>query len=217
MRAHPQDWPRPGPIDLGVHDLPHRSSAVEWWYVNCHLETGDARKLSLFAAFFRIIRDKDEQGLPRYAHSLTWAISDVDGRVYHAESRVDPAAPEMGLQRIADGRGSQDPRLNRAMKEILDQGRVPRPDRIFEGPVHVDHERLALDFGGARFEKVADGRYQLSLANDQLACALTFELQKPPHRHGDDGVVRGAHGEDMFYYFIPRCAVTGSVTLDGEA
>ncbi|MFI5288645.1 MAG: lipocalin-like domain-containing protein, partial [Polyangia bacterium] len=204
--AFPQDWPSSGPIDLAAHDLPHRSSATEWWYVNSHLTTADGRRLSLFAAFFRIVKGRDEvtQAL-EYAHSVTWAISDADGHTYHAESRVDESAPKMGLERIAKGRGSRDPRLNRAISELLERGRVPRPDRIFDGPVFVADRRLELDFAGARFEKLDDGRYQLSLASDRGGCQLTFAPEKPPHRHGDDGVVRGLGGEDMFYYFIPRC------------
>ena len=216
--AFPQDWPSSGPIDLAAHDLPHRSSATEWWYVNSHLTTADGRRLSLFAAFFRIVKGRDEvtQAL-EYAHSVTWAISDADGRTYHAESRVDESAPKMGLERIAKGRGSRDPRLNRAISELLERGRVPRPDRIFDGPVFVADRRLELDFAGARFEKLDDGRYQLSLASDRGGCQLTFSPEKPPHRHGDDGVVRGLGGEDMFYYFIPRCRVEGTVTVDGLA
>src|SRR5690606_19235415 len=49
----------------------------------------------------------------------------------------------------------------------------------------------------------------------KVACHLTFELKKDPVRHGDDGVVRGPDGGDMFYYFVPRCRVSGTVTLDG--
>src|SRR4051812_19159946 len=110
--SRPTDWPSPGPaaIDLGVHDRPHASAATEWWYVNTHVTTVDGRDLSLFAAFFRILDGRDEktQAL-RYAHSLTWALSDAAGRVYHAESRVDKSAPAIGLDRIKNGAGSRDP------------------------------------------------------------------------------------------------------------
>ena len=88
------DWPAAGPIDLAVHDLPHRSSATEWWYVNTHVKTIDGHDLSLFAAFFRIISGKDEKtGAPIYAHSCTWALSDVGSKTYVARSFVDANAP----------------------------------------------------------------------------------------------------------------------------
>ena len=49
-----------------------------------------------------------------------------------------------------------------------------------------------------------------------MGLELTFRLQKPPIRHGDEGVVRGVHGEDIFYVFVPRCGVEGALTLDGR-
>ena len=217
-RTNFADWPAPGPIDLAVHDLPHRSSATEWWYVNTHVETIDGHELSLFAAFFRIIEGKDEKtGAPEYAHSCTWALSDAGEKSYFARSYVDPKAPKMGLERIKRGRGSRDQRLNRAITEILERGRVPGPDKIFEGPVTVGDRKLDLDFGGARYFKNDDGSYTLELADRKagVGCTLTFHPEKPVTRHGDDGVVRGPSGEDMFYYFIPRCRVDGTVTLRG--
>jgi geranylgeranyl pyrophosphate synthase/predicted secreted hydrolase len=218
VQRTPLDWPGPGPIDLAVHDLPHRSSATEWWYVNSHLTLADGRALSVFAAFFRIVKGRDEQsGALTYAHSCTWAISDVGSKRYLAQSRVDPSAPEMGKERIQKGRGSRDPRLNRAMLEILEQGRLPAPDRIFEGPVFVGERKLELDFAGARYTKLDDGSYRLELSDQKtgVSCELCFHPEKPVTRHGDDGVVRGPSGEDMFYYFVPRCRVTGQVTLGG--
>jgi geranylgeranyl pyrophosphate synthase/predicted secreted hydrolase len=220
MRNVPSDWPHNGPIDLDRHDPPHRSSDTEWWYVNAHFDALDGRKLSLFAAFFRIVAARDEQtGERKYAHSVTWALTDESQKRYYPVSLVDERAPEMGLERIKNGAGSKDPRLNRAMQEILEKGGVPLPDRVFEAPVHVDMHKLDLDFGGARFFKQDDGSYRLLLDNphEHVGCDLTFVLAKKPIRHGEDGVVRGKSGEDMFYYFVPRCGLEGSVTLEGRS
>jgi geranylgeranyl pyrophosphate synthase/predicted secreted hydrolase len=214
---YPKDWPATGPIDLKLHDPPHRSSATEWWYLNTHLTTADKRCLSIFAAFFRIVKGRDERTqLPQYAHSVTWAISDVGARTYCAESRVDKSAPEMGLERIKKGRGSRDPRLNRAIQELLEGGRVPAPDKLFDADVFVAADHLELDFGGARLHKQSDGTYKLELGGAKGGCELVFTPDKPTHRHGDDGVVRGLEGENMFYYFIPRCKVAGTVVVDGH-
>jgi geranylgeranyl pyrophosphate synthase/predicted secreted hydrolase len=214
----PKDWPASGPVDLSVHDLPHASSTTEWWYVNTHLTAAGGRELSLFAAFFRIVAGKKADGTPEYAHSLTWAISDPKTSRYLSHSRVDANAPRIGLEKIKQGHGSKDARLNRAMVELLEKGRVPRPDRVFGGPVNVALDKLSLDFAGDRFEKNADGTYSLELSDDESkdGASLRITLKKPPLRHGDDGVVRGVHGEDMFYLFVPRCEVTGSLRLDGE-
>jgi predicted secreted hydrolase len=217
----PADWPVSGPIDLSLHDLPHASATTEWWYVNSHLKAADGREFSLFAAFFRIVNARRADGSNEYAHSLTWAISDVAKGDYLARSFVDEKAPAIGLERIRRGQGSRDERLNRAMTEVLSQGRVPLPDRLFKRPVNVAADRLSLDYDGARFEKVRDGEYRLALGSSDgprspLGAELTFSLKKPPIRHGDDGVVRGVHGEDMFYVFVPRCEVSGALTIGGE-
>ncbi len=213
-------WPSPGLVDMAKHDLPHAWADTEWWYVNSHFQTADGRELSLFAAFFRIVARYDETtGEPvEHAHSVTWALTDVSNQTYYPDSRVDAEAPRMGLERIKNGRGSKDPRLNRAISEILERGDLPAPDRVFRGEIHVAQDRLALNYDGARFEKQDDGNYRLRLNNDRdkVSCDLVFSPEKPPIRHGDDGIVRGTAGEDMFYYFVPRCGLRGSVSIGDE-
>ncbi|MCO4760338.1 MAG: hypothetical protein KC502_02465, partial [Myxococcales bacterium] len=147
----PADWPAPGDIDLAEQDLPHASATTEWWYQNCHLTTLSGRKLSLFASFFRIVVGRDEETKERiHAHSATWAIADADAGKLHAISKVDQDAPRLGLEKLNRGEGTKDQRLRRAMREVLEQGKVPWPDRLFDGPVHVSGRRLELDFAGDR-------------------------------------------------------------------
>jgi geranylgeranyl pyrophosphate synthase/predicted secreted hydrolase len=171
----------------------------------------------VFAAFFRIISDYDEATKQvAYAHSMTWALSDLATGRYLGESRVDVRAPQLGIDRMEKGRGSRDERLNRAMREILETGRVPAPDKVFDGDVRMASERLHLEYGKSSFEKLADNSYRMKIQSDDgTACELVIAPQKAVCRHGDDGVVRGNAGEEMFYYFVPRCAVTGTVVVDG--
>ena len=214
----PADWPAPGPIDLGLHDRPHASSTTEWWYLKAHVETVDGRAFSLFAAFFRVLTGRNPQsGELEYAHSLTWALSDPTRRRYVTQSRVDRRAPQLGIERIDRGEGTSDPRIRRAMREVCARGKVPYPDRLFEREPHVALGRLELEFDRARLHKSDDGRYHLELHDEQhgVGCKLAFTPSKAPVRHGDDGVVKGSAGEDMFYYFIPRCAVEGELLENG--
>src|SRR5262245_50868330 len=220
IRPRSKEQPDDGPINLVVQDLPHSSSATEWWYVNSHLETESGLKLSLFASFFRIILEVDEEtGQLRYAHALNWAISDPASGKYYADSCVDQCAPEIGLKRLERGEWKTDPLLRQALREILERGQVPHPDRLIEGPVVVDQKKLALDYSGNRFRKLEDGSYKLLLFNDEdsVGCELIFHPQKEPVHHGDNGIVRGVMGEDMFYYFIPRCRVEGAITIGGQS
>lgn len=215
---HPADWPSAGPIDLHLHDRPHASSTTEWWYLNTHLTTATGRKLSLFASFFRVVKGRDETtGALQYAHSVTWAVSDPAAQLYWHESRVDRDAPRMGIAKIDRGEGAKDDRLRRAMKEVLRKGKVPFPDALFSGEVYVALDRLDLDFDGLRLHKDESGAYHLDLRHNHtvLGAQLVFAPQKPAVRHGEDGVVKGVLGEDMFYYFVARCTVAGSVLLPG--
>ncbi|MBM4345163.1 MAG: polyprenyl synthetase family protein [Deltaproteobacteria bacterium] len=216
--THPADWPKAGAIDLDVHDLPHASSSTEWWYLNGHLRTATGRDLSFFVSFFRVVKGRDEAtGDFEHAHSITFALSDPAGQRYWHESRVDKDAPRMGLQKVDRGEGARDQRLRRAIREVLVKGKVPYPDQVFGGEVFVDARKLDLEFDGQRLSKDDAGRYHLHLRQNHAHVGLDvcFAPQKPAVRHGQDGVVKGVSGEDMFYYFLPRCEVTGSVLLPG--
>ena len=214
----PADWPAAGPIDLATHDLPHASSTLEWWYVNAHLVTADSHSLALFAAFFRVDvsgRDAPER---TFAHFLTWALTDPARGRYYPHSLLDPQSPSLALTDLDEGRGPRDARLGRALREALANGRLPLPDRLLTREAKVALDALALDYDGNRFVKRSDGSYDLELAGagGREGCRLRFTLDKPVVRHGDDGVVRGVGGEDMFYYFSPRCRVEGDVLVNGR-
>jgi geranylgeranyl pyrophosphate synthase/predicted secreted hydrolase len=217
VKSVPFDWPSDGPIDLAIHDKPHASSTTEWWYQNGHLTAG-GRRYSFFAAFFRIIKGYDpETRAPLHAHSLTWGLFDADEQHAYRVSRVDPSAPEEGIKRVKRGLASKDHKLNRSLLEILERGTVPTPDRLIEGRVFVPPDRLYLQYGPDIFQKLDDGRYRLKVHDRRTSVGLDLVLtpKKPPVRQGDDGVVRGSNDESMFYYFIPRCDVAGTVIQRG--
>jgi geranylgeranyl pyrophosphate synthase/predicted secreted hydrolase len=216
-RATPADWPGEGPIDLQVHDLPHASSALEWWYVNTQLETAAGRRYGIFAAFFRQAIGRNAAGDVEYAHSIAWALSDPEEKRYHPLCAVDQRAVGFGLKKLENGDGVSDERVNRALKEVLARGRVPLPTRMLEGEGVVANDRLALEYGGNRFTKQPSGNYELHLGDEAagVGCDLVFTPQKPPIRHGNEGVIHGVSDELMFYYFIPRNELAGTVTVGG--
>jgi geranylgeranyl pyrophosphate synthase/predicted secreted hydrolase len=213
----PPDWPLAGPIDLAVHDLPHASASLEWWYLNTHIKTEAGRELAIFAAFFRYARGRDEAtGQLLYTHSVAWALSDPSSGEYHPCVTVDTTAPELGLAKLAAATGNRDERLQRALREVMERGEIPGPTRMFRGNAVVGSQTLLLDFGGNRLRKSARG-YELELRDPSagISCKLTLIPSKPATRHGNDGVLHGVNDEVMFYYFIPRCEVAGSVFIDG--
>ena len=191
---------------------------MEWWYVNTHLTTADARSFSLFAAFFRVDNTPASGGPPQDAHFLTWALVDVDGRRYLPETLLDPSTPKTALRELDEGRGTDDARLARAIREMLEKGNVGLPDALLRAPARVASDRLALDYDGNRFTRDAAGDYHLELVDRAgvTGCRLRIALTKPVIRHGDDGVVRGLSGQEMFYYFSPRATVEGQLLVDGK-
>lgn len=215
----PADWPGPGSIDLAIHDRPHDSSTMEWWYVNAHLSTSDGRPFSMCAAFFRVDVSPARAETRTYAHFLTWALIDPLAGRYVPVSLLDPKAPRIALEELAAGRGPRDPRLADALREVLDKGRLPLPDRLLGREAIVSMDTLSLDYDGNRFTKLPDGRYEVDVTDDAagVACRLRFTLTKSVVRHGDAGIVRGLEAEDMFYYFSPRCRVEGVIRIDGES
>lgn len=113
----------------------------------------------------------------------------------------------------------KDPRLEKAYREVLDKGRVPLPDRMFSPgrDAVCERDRLHLDFESAVVTKDAAGNYLLTCTtpDGKTGLELSFAPQRKPIRHGLDGVVKGHDGDDMFYYFIPRCGLTGHFTMNG--
>ncbi len=219
LDGYPDDWLSDGKFNLAIHELPHASSTREWWYVNSHLTTEDGGRFSIFASFFRLVVGEDEQnGNPLYAYSVTWGTIDVNNQAYLTTSLVDRCAPQVGLKAIESGTSQSDPLLQRAIREVFAKDDVPLPDRLLKNNVFVSSQRLELDFDGNQFVKLNDGCYKLKLVREdcKVGCELFLKPEKPAIPHGDNGVVQGPSGEGMFYYFIPRCAVTGTITLDNR-
>ncbi|HYF04179.1 MAG TPA: polyprenyl synthetase family protein, partial [Patescibacteria group bacterium] len=218
--TRPKDWPATnGPIDLARHDLPHNTSTIEWWYLNTHVTSTAGRRFSVFASFFRLAVGRDEAtGEFEYAHSITWAVCDADKKAYLMDSVVDQVAPSEGLRMLDRGDDTTDILLQKALREVFNKGNVPFPDRLLKTAAEVSQEHLFLKYDHNVFKKLKNGAYQLSLKNEtnDVECELFFNPLIEPVRHGDDGVVKGTGGEDMFYYFIPQCEVSGVITTGGE-
>ncbi len=141
------DWPQSGDIDLTIHDLPHATSTLEWWYVNSHVRTLTGRELSLFASFFRTAVGRDESsGGTDDAGALTWATIDPVGERYLRESLVDQRAPEIVRQELEQELGIPDPTLRRGLREMVARrstsGPRPYPRRTLSGRNHSASARL---------------------------------------------------------------------------
>jgi geranylgeranyl pyrophosphate synthase/predicted secreted hydrolase len=216
--ALPADWPGAGAIDLSVQDLPHASSTLEAWHLKCQVRTQSGRELSLVVAFVReSLGIEGPDGKMRYAHTVSWSLSDPHRERYSSKVAVDRNLPALGVLRLDAGHEAHELGFNRFLREVFLRGKVPSPTRLFAGEARVLQAALELDFGGDRLWKNADESYQVELSDEQngLRVRLCFEPRKLAHRLGKEGSVRGIAGEMMFHYFIPRCEVGGEIVIDG--
>ncbi|HWB63196.1 MAG TPA: lipocalin-like domain-containing protein, partial [Chitinophagales bacterium] len=188
------DWPKEGPIDLNIHDLPHASSTTEWWYMHSHIKASGDREFSLFASFFRTAIEFDKKTkVPIYGYSVIWGLSDIKEKKYNTVSLVDHRAPKLGLERLKRGELVKDPFIKRAAIEMLNKGVMPYPDELLTKEAFISNKKLHLDYDGNTFKKLPNGTYALHLHHKELDITVdvVFDPQKPPTRHGDNGVVRG--------------------------
>lgn len=229
-------FPSPtGDFNLEVTDLPCQFAPLEWWYYNCHLTSKkNGQRFSCFASFFRQAdmnsRTKEEakaqKPFKNFYHACTWAVVDVDNEKYHADNLLDPRAPENLVKRLDPAiTGRKCVHAEGALLELAKKGRLPRPDRTMKKVAVQGTKRLSLNLDNeccvdainpakdsqpTTAPKVA---YKVKLNNPDrnVSAELLYTPQMLPVRHGSCGVVN-----EMFYYYIPRCTVSGSITVNGE-
>jgi len=233
------DWPTASaPIDLSIHDLPHSSSSIEWWYFNSHLrlqsknDPKTLKDVSIFCCFFTFAKGEGRSNSPSdhtqatsdfnadsQACALNCAIVDSETKEYLTHSLLDKDIPSFLLKMMNKSSSpSADPLITRALKDVLNRGQVPLPDRLFTKKPFIKingNKNVLFDFQDAKLN-LGNGSYQVDGNFDKHNFFLNFTPLKKPVRHGNNGIVQTKPGDEMYYYFIPRCEVTGSVTINGE-
>lgn len=194
-------------------------------YVNSHLKSTESDKeLSLFACFFRSVIGFDEANQEYiYSHVVQFAITDDETNKHYSYSMLESNSKPYIRDNLDKENKALDPHLHQSIQEMLARDALPLPDMDMEGDVVVKKDALFLDYGGNTFVKDDAGCYHISLRGQRptdksaSGCSLKIKPLKPATRNRSDGVVKvGAHGDDMFYYFITRNEVTGSVMVQGE-
>lgn len=120
-----------------------------------------------------------------------------------------------------------DPRIRNSLLQVMSDGKVPEPDIIISGDISVSLEgRLDLKYGDLASvvcrtnDKGEDVYHIIAHAEDgSYGFELDLTPRKPPISHGANGVVQGdlvTPDDGMYYCFVPRCDVSGSVRLDNS-
>jgi predicted secreted hydrolase len=84
---------------------------------------------------------------------------------------------------------------------------------------YQEKKELSLDFASQKFSKDDAGLYHLHCHNETkgMEATLQFTPQRKVIRQGENGLVKiGLDTDTMFYYYIPRCGVTGTIKVDGK-
>lgn len=220
-----------GDIDLRKYDMPQDRAPLEWWYYNAHVTSkSTGGRFSVFSSFFRqadltsIEREEYNKGkgYETFFTACTWALIDVENNGYYPDSLLDHRATDILVARLDTGR-----KLNHAegpLLELAKKGRLPRPDRAMKAEGKLGKDSFSIDLDGECVAKVITPKTPLPAPAPQFAyhvhvrnpsrdmeADLIFQPEMQAVRHGTHGIVN-----EMFYYYIPRCVVSGTITVKGE-
>ncbi|KDR79234.1 hypothetical protein GALMADRAFT_63149, partial [Galerina marginata CBS 339.88] len=118
-----------------------------------------------------------------------------------------------------------DPLILRSLLEVMREGKIPEPDAFIPGNVSIS-EKGVLDLKYGDLASVvrstnADGEDVYHIVARAVDGSYGFDIdltpRKPPINHGANGVVQGdlvSPEDGMYYCFVPRCDVSGSVRMD---
>ncbi len=196
----------------------HPHALVEWWYVNAHVTTRTGRHLAIVGSFFRFgngLSPFDGKTPTPRAHYLIYAVTDLDKHAQRAYSLADTHMAA-SLKQLAPLLASnpKDPHA-RALLSALKRGTLPAPHKLLHGDATVSATgSLRLAYGTENTLQSANETntaYTLTLGGGTDKLHLTLVSTKPPMAVGGSGETGLVRPDDMFYYSLTRCAVTGTI------
>ena len=243
--AHHAYWPPPrtGIQRMSEIDLP-RSSISEWWYFNAHLSLVDGRKASAFIVFLRsngsleqtteakLRTDSNVEGDLCHSHFLNFAITippaDSSGLPskgrYHFTSAMDNEGAACLLREL-EAEIHMDPLIQRSLIEGLRNNKLPEPDSFIPGDVSLSEEgNLSLKYGDlasvvCRMNSQGEDVYHIVAQSADGSYGFEFNVtpRKSPVDYGfQTDLLSGIPDDQMCYYYVPRCDVTGSLRVDNS-
>ncbi|KAH9589218.1 Polyprenyl synthetase [Trypanosoma melophagium] len=210
----PQEKKEVNPSQL---DLPQKSVPLQWWYFNAHLKDVKGEKdFSFFTSFFRQSKDIGSSKEKEFLDACTSALIDVGEEKYYADSLLDYRATSVIQETL---KSSIDRKVNGSylrdvVLDMVEKGRLPRPDRAMTKPIFVAEDTLKINYED---QCILEGegedtqrKYTLYHYNPyyDLSVDLEFFAHGIPILHGENGYVN-----EMFYYFFPRMHVKGKVKI----
>ena len=218
------DWPKLNqPLDLAVHDLPHSTSKIEWWYFHAHITADNDTKTpySIFGAVFSTVF------CGTTLHHGHASVFNAETKKHTYRSIGDGRAPK--LAREAWKRLASDEYFKRSLAEIYEDDVFPAPDERCPDPFVVATDSMNMKLGDISLVKLGDDSYRVALtpAGPDGGCGtveatdvgfdLVFKSSKAAVRNGNGGISPGGTNDhNLFYYSITRMEVQGTLTQDGN-
>ncbi|KAG5503006.1 hypothetical protein JIQ42_06969 [Leishmania sp. Namibia] len=216
----PQHFPPRGTVpDPEVYDQCIDESVLQWWYTNAHLSVQGQEKPSFafFASFFRQAEEIAPTVSTKHFDACVWGLIDLDNEKFYADSALDPEAIDQLKLRLDPAvMGRKLEHVEVALLELLNKGRVPRPDRLLKKKAVYTQQPFSIALDDTCVMRTSQGeavrRYTFEMTNaaDDVHVELSMETQQQPVLHGKDGGVNG-----MYYYYFPSMSVKGHVVVKG--
>jgi len=146
-----------------------------------------------------------------------------DGR-YHFTSAMDTEGAATLLREL-EAEVQMDPLMQRSLLEVMRNNKLPEPDSFIPGDVFVSEEgNLNLKYGDlasivCRRNSQGEDVYHIvaQAADGTYGFEFNVTPRKPPVDYGfKTDLLTGIPDDRMWYYFVPRCDVTGSLRIDSS-
>lgn len=218
-------------VHLSLVDGREASAFIAFLRTNGSLEQTTMEKLRT---------DSSVEGSLCHSHFLNFAISippadssqnfpsassrlQSDGR-YHFTSAMDTEGAA-SLLRELEAEVQMDPLIQRSLLEVMRKNKLPEPDSFIPGDVSISEEgNLNLKYGDlasivCRMNSQGEDVYHIvaQAADGSYGFEFNVTPRKPPVNYGfQTDLLSGIPDDQMWYYFVPRCDVTGSLRIDNS-
>ncbi len=190
----------PRPFVFPADHGPHPAFRTEWWYLTGNLDAADGRRFGYQLTIFRSALAPDSVArasawATTQAYMAHFALTDVDGRVFHAFDRFARGAAGLA------GAGAS-------------------PFRVWlEDWTMQTEPSAAADADAVRADPAAIFPLRVVAREGDVAIDLRLDAGKPIVLHGDAGLSRKGEepGNASFYFSFTRLPTNGTMRVNGEA
>lgn len=204
--------PRTTPVGFPQDAGPHDESLIEWWYANAFVKNAQGHEWAIVLSFFRT-------GFgPQKGHYLIYSLIDLKEKKKRTASILDKTNFTL-LRALLTLSQAQQPQL-KPLAEAMQQGRLPKPHRLFPEVATLTPSPFAIAMGANRLHQAsADARTWHAVIDDP-SFAIDLTLTQPSHpamRVGGEGMTGIKQPQDMFYLSLTHMQAEGTLRIGAKS